>query len=77
MSAVCELCGKGAQFGNTLSRTGTRGYLKKRSKRKFSPNLRKVRVMVDGEIKRMKVCAKCLKSRKISWEEAQELEEAE
>jgi len=72
MSAVCEICGKGALFGNNVARTGTRGWVKRRSKRKFKPNLRKVRVEVNGEVKRMKICAKCLKSHKVSWEESEE-----
>ncbi len=69
MAAVCELCGKGSHFGNRVARTGTRGWVKRRSKRKFKPNLRKVRVEVDGEVKRMKICTKCLKSRKVEWQE--------
>lgn len=72
MAAVCELCGKGSMFGNQVSRTGTRGWVKNRSKKQFKPNLRKVRVEVDGEVKRMKICTQCLKSRKVGWEESQD-----
>ena len=68
MSAVCELCGKATMFGRSVSRTGTMGWVKRRTKRMFRPNLRRVRVMVDGETKRMRICAKCLKSRKVKWE---------
>lgn len=69
MSAICELCGKGTTTGRRVSRTGTRGWVKRRSKRAFKPNLKRVKVMVDGEMKRMRICAKCLKSKKIAWEE--------
>ena len=69
MPAVCELCGKRVITGRRVARTGTRGWVKRRSKRVFKPNLRRVRVMVDGKMKRMKLCAKCLKSRRVTWEE--------
>jgi large subunit ribosomal protein L28 len=33
-----------------------------KKKRRFNPNLRRVRVEVDGTPKRMRVCSKCIKS---------------
>jgi len=35
------------------------------TKRRFMPNLQRVRAMVDGSPKRLKVCASCLKARKV------------
>lgn len=70
MSAICELCGKGPITGNHISRTGTRGWVKKRSKKVFKPNLRRVKVLVDGRVQRMRICAQCLKSHKVAWEKA-------
>jgi large subunit ribosomal protein L28 len=32
------------------------------TKRRFDPNLQRVRIMVDGTPKRAYVCARCLKS---------------
>jgi len=69
VSQVCDLCGKGIISGRKVARTGTRGWVKRRSKRTFKPNLRQVKVMVNGKMKRMRICAKCLKSKKVEWEE--------
>ncbi|OQX50695.1 hypothetical protein B5M47_03445 [candidate division CPR3 bacterium 4484_211] len=65
MSFRCDLCGKGALKGGAERRTGTRGFLKKRLKRHFKPNLRRVKVMTAGGIKRMRLCTKCLKKTKV------------
>jgi len=35
------------------------------SKRAFHPNLQKVRALVDGKVKTIRVCAKCLRSGKV------------
>ncbi len=72
MSRTCDYCGKGTQVGGTIAR---RGLPKKkggvglritgRSKRTFKPNVQRVRAVVDGVVKRVKVCTRCLKSGKI------------
>jgi large subunit ribosomal protein L28 len=36
------------------------------TKRRFDPNLQRVRIMVDGTPKRVYVCARCLKSGKVT-----------
>jgi len=54
--AKCELCGKGPQFGHNVSHSHVR------TKRRWAPNIQRVRVVKDGVSKRMYVCAKCLKS---------------
>ena len=36
-----------------------------RTKRTFKPNIQRVRAVVDGEVKRVKICTRCLKSGKI------------
>lgn len=61
--AKCAVCGKTTGFGNNLSIT--RSHISKRNVRPVKPNLRSVKADVDGEIKRIKVCAKCLKNEKI------------
>jgi large subunit ribosomal protein L28 len=72
MSKVCEICGKHPHSGNTISRRGLakkKGGVGKRitgvSKRRFLPNLQKVRTLVDGKVKTMRVCTKCIRSGKI------------
>ncbi len=72
MSRVCEICGKKTQFGNKVSRRGLPKYkggigLKTTgiSRRKFKPNIQKVRAIVNGGVKRMKVCTSCLAAGKV------------
>ena len=36
-----------------------------KTKRKWKPNIQRVRAIVDGEIKRVNVCTRCLRSGKI------------
>lgn len=61
--AKCAVCGKTTSFGNNLSIT--RSHISKRNVRPVKPNLRSVKADVDGEVKRIKVCAKCLKDGKV------------
>lgn len=62
--AKCEICDKSVNFGNQLSIT--RSHISKRSSRTFKPNLRTVKAIVDGQPKKIKVCAKCLRSGKVN-----------
>ena len=61
--AVCEICQKTANHGNKLSIT--RSHISKRSPRTWKPNLRRVKAIVNGETKKIYVCAKCLKDGKV------------
>ena len=61
--AKCAICEKNATFGNQLSIT--RSHISKRTSRTWKPNLRKVKALVNGEQKRIYVCAKCLKNGKV------------
>jgi large subunit ribosomal protein L28 len=61
--AVCEICQKTANHGNKLSIT--RSHISKRSPRTWKPNLRRVKAVMNGETKRIYVCAKCLKDGKV------------
>ena len=61
--AKCVCCGKGVTFGNQLSIT--RSHISKRTSRPIKPNLRTVKAIVDGQPKRVTVCAKCLRAGKI------------
>ncbi len=55
MAMRCENCGKGVMYGHNVSHS------KRRTNRLFKPNLQKSRVSVDGAMKRMKLCVKCLR----------------
>lgn len=61
--AKCDICNKTAIHGNKLSIT--RSHISKRTSRTFEPNVRTVKADVNGEIKRIHVCAKCLKNGKV------------
>ncbi len=61
--AVCEICQKTASHGNKLSIT--RSHISKRSPRTWKPNLRRVKAEINGQTKRIYVCAKCLKDGKV------------
>mgnify|MGYP001578492589 CR=1 FL=1 len=51
----CQNCGKGIMYGHNVSHS------KRRTRRIFKPNLHTSRVEVNGLMKRMKLCAKCMR----------------
>jgi large subunit ribosomal protein L28 len=59
MSKVCEICGKKPSFGNSRSHSMVA------TKRRFNPNLQRVRILVDGTPRRTYVCTRCLKGGKV------------
>ena len=61
--ARCEVCDKSLNFGNKLSIT--RSHISKRTSRTWKPNLRTVKTVINGQSKKIKVCAKCLRSGKV------------
>ncbi len=56
MSATCEICGKGPGFGNNVSHANNK------TKRRWNPNLQKMRAIVKGKIKKAMVCTRCIRS---------------
>jgi large subunit ribosomal protein L28 len=72
MAKVCYICGKKTVAGKTIKR---RGLAKKKggvgqritgiSRRRFLPNLQRVRAVVEGKARRIRVCTKCLKAGKV------------
>lgn len=61
--AKCEICEKSISHGNQLSIT--RSHISKRTSRTWKPNLRSVKAIINGEPKRIHVCAKCLRDGKV------------
>ena len=57
--AKCEVCGKTIQTGMKVSHSHIR------TKRKWKPNLQRVRVGVGGTPQRLTVCTRCLRSGKV------------
>ena len=60
MAQICDICGKGPRFGNTVS------HAHNVSRRRWNINLRPVRAKVQGATKRLRVCTNCLKSGKVA-----------
>src|SRR5919112_275202 len=54
VSKVCASCGKKPSFGNNRSHSMVA------TKRRFNPNLQRVRVLLNGVARRAYVCTKCL-----------------
>jgi large subunit ribosomal protein L28 len=72
MARVCEVCGKRTETGNTISRRGlakAKGGVGKRvtgkSRRTFKANVQRVRAKIDGNVRRIRICTRCLKAGKI------------
>jgi len=59
MSRVCYTCGKGPAVGNNVSHANNK------TKRRWLPNLQHVRIVVDGGVRRVRVCSRCIKSGRI------------
>jgi large subunit ribosomal protein L28 len=68
MSRVCEFTGKRTIAGRSISRRGKAKYLggvgrkvTGITKRKFKPNVQKVRAVVDGRVTRVRVSTKAIR----------------
>jgi large subunit ribosomal protein L28 len=57
--AVCDICGKHPSFGMRLSHSH------RRTKRRWDPNVQRVRALVDGSPRRVAVCTSCLRAGKV------------
>ena len=61
--AKCAICEKTLSHGNKLSIT--RSHVSNRASRTWRPNLRSVKVIENGTVKRIKVCTSCLRAGKV------------
>jgi large subunit ribosomal protein L28 len=59
VSRVCAICGKKPAFGHNRSHSMVA------TKRRFDPNLQRVRAVIDGVARRSYVCTRCLKSGRV------------
>lgn len=72
MARECSICGKKTVSGFSIKR---RGLAKKkggvgrrvtgRTRRKFKPNIQKVKVRVNNGVKTVKVCTRCIGAGKV------------
>jgi len=72
MGMHCAICGKKPVFGNQITRRGKAKYLggvgrkvTGISRRKFKPNLQRIRVEIEGQVKRLRVCTHCIRSGRV------------
>jgi large subunit ribosomal protein L28 len=71
--AVCVSCGKGSVVGRTFVR---RGQAKKKAGvgrrivrsnlRVFLPNLQRVKILLNGTVRRLQVCTACLRAGRVT-----------
>jgi len=59
MASVCEICGKGPSWGMSVSHSH------RRTKRRWNPNIQRVRAVHNGGTKRINVCTSCIRAGKI------------
>ncbi len=68
MSKECAICGKKPQVGNNVSHANNK------TKRRFNPNLQSVRAQLpSGEVKKITVCTRCLRSGAVQKPEPREI----
>ncbi len=68
MLKQCALCGKGRLTGKVLVRKGlpkkkggTGSKISRATKRKFLPNLQRMRILLNNRSQRVYVCTQCIK----------------
>jgi large subunit ribosomal protein L28 len=59
MARVCSICGKGKSVGHSVSHANNK------TKRVWQPNLQKVKAMVDGVVRSIRVCTRCIRSGRV------------
>lgn len=59
MARTCEICGKHSSVGNKVSHSNNK------TKRRWQPNLQRVRANLSGTVRRILVCTGCIRSGKI------------
>ena len=59
MAKQCEICGKSPVVGRQVS------HAHNVSSRRFEPNLQVERAIINGCVKRVRVCTRCLRSNKV------------
>ena len=72
MARRCEICGKGPHSGFQYTHRGlakAKGgvgiKVTGKTKRVFAPNLQSIKTKVNGAVKRVKACTRCIRSGKV------------
>ncbi len=56
MANTCDICGKGPVTGNNVS------HAHNKTRRRWKPNIQKVRAKTGGTAKSIKACSRCIRS---------------
>jgi large subunit ribosomal protein L28 len=59
MAQRCDICGKGPMWGHKVS------HAHNISKRVWNPNLQRVRAVIDGRVRNVDACTRCLRGNKV------------
>jgi large subunit ribosomal protein L28 len=59
MAKICKVCGKKPVVGRTVS------HAHNVHARRFEPNLQTVRALINGGVRRIRVCTRCLRNNKV------------
>ncbi|MFC1535349.1 50S ribosomal protein L28 [Thermodesulfobacteriota bacterium] len=59
MSKICDICGKRPLVGYNVS------HAHNKTKKRWYPNLQKVRTIQNGQAKRIRACTNCIKSGRV------------
>ena len=60
MARRCEICGKGPAVGRNVS------HAHNVTRRRFEANIQTVRAVVNGAVRRLRVCTRCIRSNGIT-----------
>lgn len=60
MAQVCEICAKHPSSGHNVSHSN------RKTPRKWNLNLQTVRALMNGTVRRMRVCTRCIRSGRIT-----------
>ena len=59
MAKQCEICGKATVTGRKVS------HAHNVTSRTWEPNLRSIKALIDGSVRRIRACTRCIRSGKV------------
>ncbi|HAV43201.1 TPA: 50S ribosomal protein L28 [bacterium] len=59
MSKICQICGKRPSTGHNVSHSN------RKTKRRWLPNLQRIKVKIDNTVKHIRVCTRCIRSGRV------------
>lgn len=62
MANRCDFCGKGRMIGRNVS------FSKQRTRKIQRPNLHTIRLLINGQKRKLKLCTKCLRKAKKKYQ---------